>query len=126
MTPGGLILSSLLLKLSEVRLDHLAVSRRGHGVGFDSLTVPESNPTSFEGLPANWRVAEQHLRLVTVDDKLQLLGKGGFGYVYEAEVNKDEAAVKIVKGGSDKDKARLLHEIKLLESIKVSVSFKSK
>lgn len=35
-----------------------------------------------------------------------------------AKVRKSDAAVKIVKGGGEREQARLLHEIKVLEQCK--------
>lgn len=43
------------------------------------------------------------------------LGRGSFGVVYRTRVRKADAAVKVVRGGDEREQARLLHEVKVLE-----------
>ena len=57
---------------------------------------------------------------VCLNNEPVVLGKGGWGLVLRAFVGQEEAAVKMVLGGSTLQNARLLHEISILEQCKSS------
>ena len=90
----------------------------GEAVDINDVSVSPSNSSSFEGLPSEWQIPLDRVKLVCVDNSPRELGKGGFGVVYEAIVRNEPAAIKMVSGSESKAQARLLHEITVQEKCK--------
>ena len=90
----------------------------GEAVDINDVSISPSNSSSFEGLPSEWQIPLDRVKLVCVDNSPRELGKGGFGVVYEAIVRNEPAAIKMVSGSESKAQARLLHEITVQEKCK--------
>ena len=100
------------------RIKSCAVTGESDAVAMNEIEVSESNSTSFDSLPETWLIPIRDIKLVAEDGKLKVLGKGAYGLVYQAVVRTENAAIKIVQGGSSAKQARLMHEIKVLERCK--------
>lgn len=87
-------------------------------VDMGMLSLPNSKKVTFDSLPESWQIPLSSVKIFFRGDKPVLLGKGGFGMVFHAKVRQEQAAIKMVQGGSKKEQARLLHEIMVLERCK--------
>ena len=84
-------------------------------IDLNEIDIPDSNSPSFENLPANWQIPLKDIKFVAEDGQPKILGRGGYGLVYHAFIRAEQAAIKIIQGGSKVKQAKLLHEIKVLE-----------
>ena len=103
------------ISLSEILFSTHAGNDAGVGLDMRNLHLSSTNASTFENLPKHWRIPLERVKLVCVDGQAIVLGRGGFGDVYQAIVRQEQAALKTVRGGDPKEQARLLHEIKVLE-----------
>ena len=92
-----------------------AATNIGGVVDIEDISLSSTSASSFDSLPKHWFIPLDRVKLACRDNEPVVLGKGGFGIVYQAIVRQENAALKIVKGGTAKEQARLLHEIKVLE-----------
>jgi serine/threonine protein kinase len=79
------------------------------------LGIPDATPLTYDTLPSKWQIPLSSVSILCNRNKPIICGRGGFGIVYRALVAREEAAIKIVKGGGAEENARLLHEIQILE-----------
>ena len=83
-----------------------------------STRLEDSLDSSYEtdGIPKEWEIKDNQLKLHCFDGKPVELGRGGHGIVLWGQVHKEDAAIKIIKGkGEEKE---MLQEIMILERAK--------
>ena len=98
-----------------VRIFHCAVAGLSNVVDMELLSLSDVGSGSFDSLPNSWKIPLSSVKILFNGSGPVILGQGGFGVVYHAIVRQEEAAIKVVKGGTARDQARLLHEITVLE-----------
>ena len=83
----------------------------------EEVGLPDDVPATLAGIAKEWSLKPTQIKLYCVDGKPIELGRGGFGVVFYARLDRQDAAIKVIFGGQRDAQAELMREVTVLARV---------